>query len=148
MVDSAVAKRGYGGFTRHYWAASIPRKSYNTLVWVNRWSNPLDLRHTTPSQASKFVSTPPLASKVPLYWVPVPEAPLKSFSRAAEEKRVYDSFPATRGEEWSSMRQMLPSKGYHKGSKPPRWGTSQEITSINYISRPLRYSKVNSLMTK
>ena len=142
-----VAKRGFGGFTKNYWSA-IPRKDYNRQVWVNSPSDPSDLRHTKPIQAKKFFRTPIPASKVPSYWVPVPEAPPKFFSRAAEEEKIYTSFPATRCEEWSCLRAMLPSKGYHKSSHPPKWGISKDITPTIYTSRPRQYSAVNSLMTK
>lgn len=147
LPNTTTTKRGFGGFTRHYWS-KLPKKDYNSLAWVNISSNHIDPRHTKPTQAKKFVKNPIPASMVPSYWVPVPETPLKFFSRAAEEERLYASFPATRCEEWSSLRQMLPSKGYHKGSQPPKWGTSGDITPINYRSRPHQYRDVNSLMTK
>ncbi len=146
--EEAIGRRGFGGFCKHYWAGSMPRKPHNDLVWTDRWTNPRDLRHRTPSQARNFVTSPPPVDKVPSYWVQVAEAPIQSFSRSAEEKEVYWSFPATRHEKWSTLRQHIPSAGYAKGSQPYKWHVSKDPTLPKSISKPRRYGKVNSLMTK
>ena len=150
-----VAKRGFGGFTRQNPSTLMP-KSKKSLVWTNSLST-ADPRHTKPSQARKFVntsSTPMPASAVPSYWLPVNQASQEPSreaqekpSREAQEKKIFLSCRATRCEDWSTLRQMLPSRGYHKGCQPPKWGTSPAITPTFHVSRPMRYPKINSLMT-
>lgn len=148
-APASIVRRGFGGYTRHFWSASIPKKPYNELAWVNCRYTPADLRSTAPVQARKFLSTPRPASEVPSYWVPAPEAPLKSFSRAAEETALYSSSPATRTEVWSTLRQMLPSKGHYIRRKAARWGVSDELAPPLVVEeKPKRYPAINSLMTR
>ena len=147
-VSKELGRRGFGGFCKHYWEASVPRKPYNDSVWTNRWSNLNDYRHRTPSQARNFVTRPPAVNQVPSCWVQAPEAPIKSFSRSSEEKEIYWSYPATRDEKWSTLRQHIPSAGYGKGSRPYKWHVSKDPTLPKYTSKPWRFSHVNSLMTK
>lgn len=149
MASECVAKRGFGGYTKHFWATTVPRKSYNKLTWVNRWYTPTDLRPTIPAQAHKFVGSSRPPCSVPPCWVLRPEAPPKRLSRIAEGERLTPSSQATRSEEWSTLRQMLPSSGHPIKNKPEKWGTSGEL-ALPTISqtRPQNYPKINSTMTK
>lgn len=145
----SVAKRGFGGYTKHFWSTTVPRQPYNKLAWVNRRYTPTDLRPTVPAQAHKFVSnsTPPCS--VPPCWVPRPEATPKRLSRVAEGELMTPSSPATRSEEWSTLRQMLPSRGHYVKNKPGKWGTTGKL-ALPTISqaRPESNPKINSLMTR
>ena len=151
------AKRGFGGYSKHYWTVSIPRTPYNKLTWTNRRYTPADLRSIMPVQAHKFIggSRPP--SSLQQCWVPRPEPPPQTYSahpRPAtsgsrlEGHLMCPSSPATRSEEWSTLRQMLPSKGHYLKQKPEKWGTSGAL-ALPYISqsRPNHFPKINSLMT-
>lgn len=148
-VDS-VAKRGFGGYTKHFWSTAVPRQPYNKLAWVNRRYTPLDPRSTMPAQAHKFVSSSRPPCSIPPYWVPRPEAlPRKRRSRVAEGELMTPSSPATRSEEWSTLRQMLPSRGHNVKNKPEKWGTSGELALPTISqSRPQDYPKINSIMTR
>ena len=147
-ADSGV-KRGFGGYTKHFWASSIPQKPYNKLTWVNRQYTPLDLRSTMPVQAHKFVTNPPPPSTVPSFWVPRPEVAPKQLTRTAEGEQMTPSSPATRCEEWSTLRQMLPSRGHYIKKKPEKWGSSGDLALPAITNtRPQNYPKINSVMTK
>ncbi len=144
-------KSTFSGYSRHYWSANIPREKHNEQVWVNRWYTPKDLRSTAPVQRHKFLAQPQTASgSLPTYWVPLAEAPLKSFSRASEEKRIQTSDPASRCEQWSTLRQMLPSRGHceywHK--KTSKWGSGSSLAPAWSSTKPKRYPHINSSMTK
>ncbi len=144
-------KRTFAGYTHHYWSAKIPRDKYNDLVWVNRWYSPADLRSSAPVQRYKFLAQPrPTSGSLPKHWVPVSEAPLKSFSRASEEKEMQVSDPASRSEEWSTLRQMLPSKGHcqYTHKKIPKWGLAISHPPPWSSTKPKRYPHMNSPMTR
>ena len=152
------AKRGFGGFSKHYWNVSIPRRPYNQLTWTNRRYTPADLRSTMPVQAHKFIGhTRP--SSVQQCWVPRCEPPPQTYSAhprpgtsgalAVEGRLMCPSSPATRSEEWSTLRQMLPSRGHYLKQKPEKWGTSGALALPNVSqSRPYYFPKINSPMTK
>lgn len=149
--EGQIIKRTFAGYTRHYWSAKIPQEKHNQLVWVNRWYTPEDLRSSAPVQRHKFLAQQRSASApLPRHWVPSPEAPLKSFSRASEEKEIQTSDPASRCEQWSTLRQMLPSRGHceywHK--KNPKWGTGSSLPPVWSSGKPKRYPHINSPMTK
>lgn len=148
-MDS-VAKRGFGGYTKHFWSTSVPRQPYNKLAWVNRSYTPLDLRSTIPAQAHKFLGSSRPPCSVPPCWVPRPEAPSKKHSgRVAEGELMTPSSQATRSEEWSTLRQTLPSRGHYAKNKPEKWGTSGELALPTISqSRPRNYPKINSVMTR
>ncbi len=157
-VVADPAKRGFGGYSKHYWTVSIPRKPYNQLTWTNRRYTPTDLRNTMPVQAHKFIghSMPP--SSMQQCWVPRFEPNPQTYSAnprpgtsgpPAEGHLMCPSSPATRSEEWSTLRQMLPSKGHYLKQKPEKWGTSGEL-ALPTVSQhsPGHFPKINSPMTK
>ena len=154
-MDTAVAnplgRRTFAGYTRHVWSAKFPRNRHNDLVWVNRWYTPEDLRSSAPTQRHKFLAQPqPVLNSLPIHWVPLSETPLKSFSRASEEKHLQVSDPSSRCEQWSTLRQMLPSRGHCEGahSKPPKWGTGSSQSPPWSLRKPKRYPHINSPMTR
>lgn len=89
----------------------------------------------------------PSLHKLPTHWVPESEPPIKSFSRAKEEKRIHVCAPSTRCEQWSTLRQMLPSKGHCEHQRPPKWGTDLSHPPPQSARRPKRFPHINSSMT-
>lgn len=147
----ANCRRCYSGYCRHTWSARLPtgRDHHRQLVWANRWYNPDDLRATTPVQRHKFLAqTSPLLSTVPNHWVSPAEAPLKSFSRAEEETGVFASAPSSRCEQWSTLRQMFPSRGHCIRHGPPKWGTGFTAPPSWSHKHLKRLPHINSPMTK
>lgn len=138
--------RSFTDYSRHLRSA---RDKHDELVWVNKWYNPDDLRSSAPVQRHKFLAQPlPELSSLPSYWVPLCEAPLKSFSRAAEEKHIHVSSPSSRCEEWSTLRQMLPSKGQCKRCSHPKWGTGMSTPPTWSTKNLKRFPHINSPMTE
>ncbi|XP_057305496.1 uncharacterized protein LOC130642423 [Hydractinia symbiolongicarpus] len=119
----------------------------NEVVWVHQRYTPTELRGTAPVPRFKFI----IPSKLP----PVPEAwkkpvspPTHLFERRKEEQTLYKFSPSTRCEEWSTLRQILPSKGRPVKTLPPRWGTAQS-EPIKFVSKKeVRFPIINSPMTK
>ena len=143
-------RRCYSGYSRHTWSAQLPAgDKHSQLVWVNRWYTPDKLRVTAPVQRHKFLAQPqPSLSSVADHWVPPSEAPLKSFSRVEEETGVFVSAPASRCEQWSTLRQMLPSQGHCVCHSPPKWGTGFAAPPSWCTRKPRRLPHINSPMTK
>lgn len=141
--------RTFAGYSRHFWSAKVPHRRHNQLVWSNRWYTPDDLRSSTPVQRHKFLSPAlPNLSSLPSHWVPLCEAPLRAFSRASEEKHIHTSAPSSRSEQWSTLRQMLPSKGHCLRHQPPKWGTGMSTPPSWSRVKPRRSPHINSPMTK
>ena len=143
----------YSGYSRHLWSTP-PRPpnhdKHRQLVWANRWYTPEDLRAIAPVQRHKFLAQhlPDLPS-LPDHWVPPAEPPLKAFSRAGEEEGVCtSSSPSSRCEEWSTLRQMLPSSGHCVRHIPPKWGTGVTTPPSWCQRKPRRLPHINSPMTK
>ena len=140
--------RTFAGYTRHYWSAKLPRNSNNELAWVKRAYNPDDLRSKTPAPRNKLLVESLPKSYAPDHWVPIPEAPLRSFSRQAEERLSYTHNPASRCVAWSTLRQTLPSKGHSQPKHPPKWGIGTTAPAGWSDRKPKRYPHINSPMTK
>ena len=152
-VGDPLKRNTFNGYSRHFWSAKFPRDRQNSLVWVNRWYTPKDLRSTTPSQCHKFLAQPqPTLSNIPSHWIPIDnsisEAPPRSFSRSHEERRIQTSHPSSRCEEWSTLRQMLPSRGHCSRHLPPKWGTGHSAPPTWADRVPRRFAVINSPMTK
>lgn len=150
MADNPWRLNPFAGFSRHFWAEKVPKDPINSVTWVNRWYNPRDLRDCAPLQTRKFPTQPFLdSSPIPSQWVAQPEAPLSTFSRSSEEKDgPYGSSPSTRCESWSTLRQMLPSRGWPQRQCPPKWGTDISTTPRWCRRRQTRFPHINSPMTK
>lgn len=151
-VGDPLRANTFSGYSRHFWSAKFPRNRQNDLVWVNRWYTPEDLRGSAPAQRHKFLSQPhPSLSAIPAHWVPLnnsDETPLKSFSRSHEERRIQTTHPSSRCEEWSTLRQMLPSKGHCGRHLPSKWGTGTSTPPTWTNRTPRRFPVINSPMTK
>ena len=150
-VAQQLGMQTFSGYSRHLWSARPPRHAdkHNELAWVKRWYSPDDLRTLTPVQRHKFVYQHPCSlASLPAHWVPLPEVPLKSFSRAGEEKEVHASTSSSRCEQWSTLRQMLPSKGHCTKPSPPKWGTGTSQPPGRVSKKPRRFPHLNSPMTE
>lgn len=121
---------------------------HNDVVWVNKRYIPIDLRSTAPVPRCKFIN-PSQFPPVPDAWKHSVHLPIQHYSRHLEERKFYPSSPSTRCEEWSTLRQMLPSKGRPLKQLPPRWGTNPS-TPIDFVkqSNDARHPHINSPMTK
>ena len=114
-------------------------------VWVTKRYNPLDLRVLAPVPRHKLVVNK-LPTPAEKHWVPVTDPPLRSFERG--RNGVFASYPSTRDESWSTLRQMLPSTGSAYKVRPPNWGTGQGPPPFIFDRAPNRLPKVNSPMTR
>lgn len=151
-VDSSAPRRGFGGYTKHFWTASVPYTPYNKLSWVNRRYTPADLRSRIPAQAHKFQGSSRPPSSVEPCWVPRPEPPPKRLSlwkAEGGEINISSPSPAAHSLEWSTLREMLPSRGHQVRKKAEKWGTSEELALPSHTqNRPNYFPKINSLMTR
>ena len=121
----------------------------NDTVWVIKRYKPTDLRVTAPVPRHKLMA--PAAKDLPApdqHWVPPTEASPKTFSREREERMVYRSTPSTRCEEWSTLRQMFPSRGRPQRISPPNWGTGFAEPPQNTSGIQRSFPHINSPMTR
>lgn len=115
-------------------------------VWVNKRYIPTDLRSTAPVPRYKLLAprSLPMAER---HWIPTTDPPLRSFERSASAF-FCRSHQSTRCEDYSTLRQMLPSAGSASLLNPPDWGTSFSLPPI-IVERPTKRSPlVNSPMTR
>ncbi|CAB4020002.1 Hypothetical predicted protein [Paramuricea clavata] len=123
----------------------------NDVVWVNKRYTPTDLRSTTPVQRWKFIvrPIPENLNNIPIAWRYQVDAPSELRARDREELRLLPYSHATRCEEWSTLRQTLPSRGYMNKRASPRWGTGPPHKSLDYKKEaPSRFPHINSPMTR
>ncbi|XP_064622686.1 uncharacterized protein LOC135484915 [Lineus longissimus] len=120
---------------------------YPQTVWVSKRYIPIDLRSTAPVPRYKIMS-PQNRPTPPNHWIPTNEAPLRSYECGGMSELPYVSQPSTRCEEWSSLRQMLPSSGRAVPHEPPNWGTGTSTPPKMTSEIQRRFSHVNSPMTR
>jgi len=145
---SEMAAESLGGMLYGYKSNAKIQPEHNDVVWVNKRHDPQDLRSNAPVQRSKFLCDPPVDISVPGHWRRETEPALKTFSRHLEEENWYPSSPATRCEEWSTLRQILPSKGIPNRTICPRWGTGMPLPLAFHHSNQKRFPHINSPMTR
>lgn len=115
-------------------------------VWVTKRYVPTDLRLTAPVPRHKLLA--PRRLPIPeRHWIPAGDPPLRSFERSASAF-IYRSHPSTRCEEYSTLRQMLPSYGSVGRLNPPNWGTSLSLPPLIEDRPQKRFPLVNSPMTR
>ena len=113
-------------------------------VWVTKRYIPTDLRATAPVPRHKLLA-PKALPPAEYHWIPVTDPALRSFDRGPGNA-VFKSHPSTRCEEYSTLRQMLPSQGSLVRFPPQNWGTGNEM-AIAYSERPQRrFPIINSPM--
>ncbi|XP_060568421.1 uncharacterized protein LOC132727024 [Ruditapes philippinarum] len=115
-------------------------------VWITKRYAPTDLRLSAPVPRHKLLA--PRQLPVPeRHWMPAGDPPLRSFERSTSAL-IYRSHQSTRCEDYSTLRQMLPSEGSVRKINPPSWGTSYSLPPL-CIDRPAkRFPLVNSPMTR
>ena len=117
-------------------------------VWVTRRYNPQDLRVLAPVPRHKLIV--PKVRPLPLaeqHWIPVTDPPLRSFQRDREPV-MFASYASTRCEDWSTLRQMLPSRGSAHKVRPPSWGMGQGLPPNIFPLSAGRLPHFNSPMTR
>lgn len=123
-----------------------PRIPEPQTVWVTKRYIPTDLRVTAPVPRHKLLA-PKILPSADSHWIPSMEAPLRSFERPPA-REIFVSHPSTRCEEYSTLRQMLPSAGSAWKRSPPDWGTSLGFPPVHIDRPPNRFPKINSPMTR
>lgn len=119
------------------------------IVWVQRRIDPIDPRFTAPVGRYRVL--------LPDYrTIPAPEDP--AWHRAPEyqqsqfwrpwEKTSYVTQRNSRSEEWSTLRQMLPSRGYFKPSRLTKWGIEAGRPPSPTDEPQLRFPQIRSPMSK
>ena len=140
------------GFSFGYKNRETSHQNFNSsakdLVWVNKRFIPTDLRSNAPVPRTKFLYQSETNTKLPEHWRKVPDPALKSFSRHMEEDRWFPSNQGTRCEEWSTLRQSLPSKGPPQRLIEPRWGTGLPLKRPLLPKIETRFPHINSPMTR
>lgn len=127
----------------------LPELSIDETVWVTKRYIPTDLRMWAPVPRHKLIAQDVKQLPAPdEHWIPPKSATPWNFSREHEETRKFVSTPSTRCEEWSTLRQMLPSRGSSGRVRPPNWGTGYSqppyMTQLSQRSFP----HINSPMTR
>ncbi len=131
----------------HLKDANRDSNTSNETVWVTKRYIPTDLRVNAPVPRHKLLA--PDVKQLPRpadHWIPPRLEPRTSSGK--RESTIYSSQPSTRCEEWSTLRQMLPSAGRPMRIRPPNWGTgaAQPPMLNNDIQR--RFPHINSPMTR
>ncbi|XP_020604273.1 uncharacterized protein LOC110043180 [Orbicella faveolata] len=142
-----MAAESIGGMLYGYKTAAKIQPEENHVVWVNKRHDPQDLRSNAPVQRSKFICGPP-DMEVAQHWRRETQPSLKTFSRHLEEEKWYPSSQATRCQEWSTLRQILPSKGIPQREICPRWGTGMPLSPSFHPSHQKHFPHINSPMTR
>lgn len=142
-----MAAESIGGLLYGYKTAAQIQPRVNDVVWVNKRHDPQDLRSNAPVQRSKFICGPPDMA-VGQHWRRETQPALKTFSRHMEEEKWYPSNQATRCEEWSTLRQILPSKGVPGRVICPRWGTGLSGQPSFQPKIETCFPHINSPMTR
>lgn len=142
-----MAAESIGGMLYGYKTAAKIQPEENDVVWVNKRHDPQDLRSNAPVQRSKFICGPP-DMQVALHWRRETQPSLKTFSRHLEEEKWYPTSQATRCQEWSTLRQILPSKGIPQREICPRWGTGMPLSPSFHPITQKHFPHINSPMTR
>ncbi|KAH9509255.1 hypothetical protein Btru_046594 [Bulinus truncatus] len=121
------------------------------VVWIIKRYDPNDERTIAPVPRYKyFVTKPRPLSSIDRYWIPRNETPLTVFKERtfADTKVFHLSHPATRSQEWSTLRQMLPTFSSVSRVEQQNWGVSSSDVATSVMKMPERLPHVNSCFTK
>lgn len=80
--------------------------------------------------------------------MPPRQRSLRDMSRSHEEKHMYPSMRPIRCEEWSTLREMLPSSGRPRKIEPENWGTAITDPPVNINKTSTRNPMINSSMSR
>lgn len=130
-------------------------KCNDEVVWVRRRIDIIDPRFEAPAPRYKIVARDPdtvcvdrrkYAAAVDPCSLPTPPTP-KCWTREAE-KAIFVSQHHTRCEQWSTLREMLPSRGRAEPQKQPNWGTGRGVAPSLVGTRASRFPVYDSEMTR
>ncbi|KAI6660318.1 hypothetical protein LOD99_13907 [Oopsacas minuta] len=144
----------YRGFSRHLHSGRCCPLKFEAqtdrpeVIWKNRRYNPNDLRVDTPVVSSPPKTVPPGIDKVLETWVKSRAPSVRDVCRGEKETNSFLSQPATRDENWSSLREMTPSRGRPFRHRPPSWGVSADVPPEMVPENYERYPRVLSAMTR
>lgn len=120
----------------------------NYVSWVLKRFNPADERDLAPVPRHKIL-TPSQLPRPRSFWVPNRTPRPRSFDRSSEEQpHVFRSAISTRCEDWSTLREMLPSRGRAIRSKPPEWAARSHEAPFMTTTIQTRFPHINSEMTR
>ena len=123
------------------------------VVWVNKRYIPNELRSTAPVPRHKFLNNPTTKRRHgnKVEWMkPIIDSPVSCYKRGENEYTFHKASPAKQCQEWSTLRQMLPSKGTASIKSPPQWGINSPdppSTSFGVKRHRGRFPIINSSMT-
>ena len=124
----------------------------NEVVWVMRQYNPTEQRTKgiVPVPRHKFLyPSPEKLQDVPRDWCLDTDRPIYSYSAPLNQQRIYPSTHATRCEEWSTLRQNLPTRELFERKSGPNWGVGKMPVPPKTTDRKAkRYPHINSPMTR
>ena len=150
LVWKRMAAGCLGAFSYGYSRNIFPKS--NEHVWVVRQYNPREQRTkgTVPVPRHKFLYPgPEKPYDVPGDWQMDVGPPIFWYSAPLNQQRFYPSSHATRCEEWSTLRQNLPTRGIVIKQSAPKWGVKKmPVPPVTADRSAKRYPHVNSSMTK
>ena len=121
-----------------------------STVWITKRYIPTDLRVQAPVPRHKLIA--PDVRDVPVpekHWIPQPRnIPAKGHYANRLQKDIFPSSPSTRSEEWSTLRQMLPSRGRSHKVYPVNWGTGSSPPPSMSSHQQTYFPHINSPMTR
>lgn len=119
------------------------------IVWVQRRIDSIDPRFTAPVGRYRVLLADPRTLPAPVdpAWHRAPEYQQSQFWRPWE-KISYVTQRNSRSEEWSTLRQMLPSRGYFKPSRLTKWGIEVGRAPSPTDEPQLRFPQIRSPMSK
>ena len=118
------------------------------MVWVTQRYTPTDLRVTAPVPRHKPMAVDVKTLPVPpAHWLNPRELSPWEYTRETSSLN-YQSHPSTRSEEWSTLRQMLPSSGRPCKTRPPNWGTGYNRPPSMTSNHLQKFPHINSPMTR
>lgn len=129
----------------------LPPLANDDTVWVTKRYVPTDLRAKAPVPRHKLIASDVKQLPMPEpFWIPSVERTNPwSFSREHEESgQSLVSQPSTRCEEWSTLRQMLPSRGSSLRQRPSNWGTGYIEPPDRTLNVQRSFPHINSPMTR
>lgn len=116
------------------------------IVWVSKRYDPRDLRKNAPVPRKKIVhgSLPYLEKSFQ-----PPEVMIPLWGRKWASP-ILPSSVSTRCEEWSTLKQILPSKGFLIRDYPPNWGTGSNPAPKYTLEKSTckRFPVIRSPMTR
>ncbi|XP_039271959.2 uncharacterized protein LOC120346316 [Styela clava] len=117
-------------------------------VWVSKSHDPTDMRSTAPAPRHKPIIKEGSVKDLSPEWLPPHQRSLREINRANEEKCIYPSYRITRCEDWSTLREMLPSQGRPERIGSENWGTSMTDPPSLVPNSSTRHPMINSAMSR